>query len=214
MRRLLLLPLVLLASAVVPGLPAAVAGPVCTVTMPYSVTAAAPVTWVPPTFTGCDTYPVATWKVTRSGKSYGTVTAKNGVSQGSWRYHDSWPTGIYQVTPLFASAVPQNSTSTVVKFGTRISLKGFRQDHLKVPLSGTVSRYVASADGFVRWAHRFVSVSYSNCVGCAWHSLYSDRTDAHGVFSLAAVSDEVRYYRAAIGDTPVWWGRTSTAVHY
>lgn len=214
MRRLLLLLPALLASAILPILPASAAGPVCTVSLGAKVTAAAPVTWVPPTFTGCDTYPAASWKIARAGKNYGTVTAKNGVSQGSWRYHDSWPTGIYKVTPLFASAVPQNSTQTVVKFGTRVTLKGFRQDHLKVPLTGTVSRYVASVDGYRGWANRFVSISYSNCVGCAWHSLYSDRTDAHGAFSLAAVSDQVRYYRARIGDTSVWWGSTSSSVHY
>ncbi|RNL81275.1 hypothetical protein EFL95_02630 [Nocardioides marmorisolisilvae] len=197
-----------------PVAPASAVEPVCTIAVPYKVTAGAPLTWVKPTFTGCDSYASASWKVARSGKTYGTITAKNGVNQGSWIFHDNWPTGMYAVTPSSSAAVPQNSTKAVVKFGTKVTLKGYRQDHLKVPLSGTITRYVASVDGYRGWAHRYVSIQYRDCTTCDWHPLYSDRTDAHGKFSLAAVSDELRYYRARIGDTTYWWGSTSSSVHF
>jgi len=172
------------------------------------------VTYVVPTFTGCDNYASASWAIVRSGKTYGRITAKHGVNQGSWRYQDSWPTGSYLLSPASSGAVPQNTARTVVKDGTRISLKGFRQDHLKVPLTGVISRYVASVDGFRRWPHRTVAISYRDCPTCVWHSLATDTTNASGVFSLAAVSEEVRYYRARIGDSTVWWGSTSNSVHY
>jgi hypothetical protein len=213
-RRLLLLPLVLTLSAIVPVLPAAAVVPVCTVHVSTKVTAAAPITWVSPTFTGCDGYAEAGWTVSRGDKSYGRITVKQGVSQGAWRYKASWPTGIYTLTASSSAAVPQNSTRTVVKFGSRISLTGHRETHLLVPLSGVVSRYVPTVNGFRRWAYRPVAISYKDCFDCPWKFLVMDRTDRYGVFSMGAVSFEARYYRARIGDTSTTWGRTSVPVHY
>jgi len=210
-----MLPLSLLVAALVPVLPAD-AATVCTVSFPTRVIASKPLTYAPPSFTGCEGVAKARWNLfdssgTRRGRAIGV---DNGASIGSWIFSDKYPIGHYKVVPVATAGVQQNSTATVVKYGTTISLKGYRQDHLKVPLSGTVKRYVASVDGYRGWANRFVSISYRDCTTCAWHPLYSDRTDAHGVFSLAAVSDQVRYYRARIGDTTAWWGSTSNSVHY
>jgi len=192
------------------------AATVCTVQLPARVVASAPMTWVPPTFTGCEGVAKARWYFvdsfgTRRGPEIGV---DNGSSIGSWRFSDSYRILKYKVTPVPTAGVEQNSTTTEVKYGTTITLKGYRQDELRVPLTGKVSRYVASVDGFRGWAKRTVSIAYRNCLTCPWHSLTLDRTDAHGVFSLGAVSYQARYYRASIGDTAVWWGQRSASVYY
>jgi len=221
-RRFLILPLSLLVAALVPVVPAGAAdAPVCTVHLPAAVSATSPYTAVWPTFTDCASYPDVVWAFSAASgptNDYrGTVEVKNGVSQGAWRYRDSYPTGKYRVAnpnlPPVPTDPPQNFTTTVVKFGSTISLKSSRVSDLKVPLKGVVSHYVASVNEMRRWAHRTVSISYRDCDTCEWKFLALDKTDAYGVFSLAAVSPTPRFYRAKVGETSTTWGRTSASVY-
>lgn len=217
MRRLLTFPFVLLIAVLAPVLPATAAdAPVCTVHVPGAVSATAPYTAVTPTFTGCETYPQVTWYLYGApGQVFGQITVKNGVGQGPWRYRDYYPTGRYYldrsdaVTP---TDPPQNSTSTVVKFGSRITLVATRTSDLKVPLTGIATHYDATANAFRRWANRPVAISYSNCAGCPWKFLVMDKTDKYGKYSLGAVSPTARYYRAKVGETATTWSHTSAAV--
>lgn len=220
MRRLLILPLALLAAALAPVVPAGADTPAaCTVQLPTKIAAAAPVTWVYPTFTGCDTVTHARWylfdaSMTRRG---GAIGIENGKSTAPWLFRDTYPTGRYTaraIPPATPTGTTQNSTSTVVKFATRLTIKAHRQDRLRVPLSGTVIRYVAAVNGFRRWPHRMIAIDYRDCTTCTWHFLSFDKTDANGVYSLGAVSEEVRYYRARISNTATFWGGTSASVNY
>lgn len=185
--------------------------PPCDIVVPSKVVAVSPTTAVYPKFVNCFDR-TALWSVTR--KSGGSVVGlaflgiKDGVSRGPWKYKDSLPTGRYGLRPTGEN---QNTTSTVVKFGSRISLASSRTG-TRVPLSGTVSRYVPSVDGFRAWANRPVAISYKDCAACPWKFLAMDSTDAAGRWGLTVISGQVRYYRASVGETATAWGRTSVPV--
>src|SRR5215217_3412605 len=144
MRRLTLFALfAVLVAGLLPGR-AVAADPVCSVHVPAAVVLTAPYTAVWPTFDGCDSYPHVSWWFVAAQDppmtERGRIDIENGVSQGPWRYRDSYPTGKYYVEnindAISPDDPPQNSTTTVVKYGSRISLTGHRETHLLVPLSG------------------------------------------------------------------------------
>lgn len=177
------------------------------------VRAVAPTTAVYPTFHGCqgDT---ETWairhRVGAKTLTFGTFRVVNGRSTGPWRFKDTWPTGVYDVVSRTRYGY---RTSTVVRFGSRISLHAGSKVDGHFQLSGDVTRYVPSADGFRGWASRPVAISYKNCaVGCPWRFLVVNRTDSTGHFSSTASSATARYWRATVASTSSVWGRTSDPV--
>jgi len=185
--------------------------PFCELVVPSKVVAVSPTTAVYPKFVGCFDR-IALWQVTR--RTAGGVVSlaflgiKDGVSRGAWKYKDSLPTGRYGLRPTGEN---QNTTSTVVKFGSRISLASSRTG-TRVPLSGVASRYLPAVDGFRAWANRPVAISYKDCLSCPWKFLAMDSTDSAGRWGLTVISGQVRYYRAAVGETATAWGRTSVPV--
>lgn len=185
--------------------------PSCDIVVPSKVVAVSPTTAVYPKFLNCFDRS-ALWSVTR--KTGDTVVGlaflgiKDGVSRGPWRYKDTLPAGKYGLRPTGAN---QNTASTVVKFGSRISLASSRTG-TRVPLSGVARRYMPSVDGFRAWANRPVAISYKDCAACPWKFLAMDRTDAAGRWGLTVISGQVRYYRAAVGETTTAWGRISVPV--
>ncbi len=188
----------------------------CAVNLPSKVVAVAPVTAVWPTFDNCGGIDSVTWFFFAGlDRTYGRVSIENGVSQGAWRFRDSYPTGRYLVQGSDAVepfAPAQNTTSTVVKFGSRISLEAGTRTGTRVPLAGVASRYSPAANAFRRWADRPVAISYKDCAACPWKFLAMDRTNVYGAFGLTAISSKARYYRATAGETSTAWGRTSVPV--
>lgn len=184
----------------------------CDIVVPSKVVAVSPTTAVYPRFENCSGRN-ALWSVTRkSGASVvgvGFLGIKDGASRGPFKYRDSAPTGTYGVVP---TGVDQNTTSTVIKFGSRISLAGSRASRTRVPLSGVATRYVPSADAFKAWGNRPIAISYKDCAVCPWKFLATDRTDAAGRWGLTVISSTVRYYRATVGETATAWGRTSAPI--
>jgi hypothetical protein len=184
----------------------------CGITVPSKVVATAPYTAVYPKFTGCGDS-TALWSVTRkiggATTGLGFLGIQDGASRGAWRFRDSYPTGRYDVRP---TGDLQNTTSTVIKFGSQLSLAGTRASRTRVPLSGVARRYVPSADAFKAWGSRPVAISYKDCAGCPWKFLAMDTTDSAGRWGLTVISTRVRYYRAAVGETTTAWGRTSQPV--
>lgn len=177
------------------------------------VRAVGPSTAVYPRFHGCQGQ-TETWAIRhRVGKAtltFGTFKVVNGRSAGPWRFKDSWPTGAYDVVSRTRYGY---RTSTVVRFGSRISLHAGAKVGGHFRLSGEVTRYVPSVDGFRPWADRPVTISYKTCAaGCAWRYARTTRADSKGHFSTAASSATPRYWRAAVATTSTAWGRTSSPV--
>ncbi|RNL80038.1 hypothetical protein EFL95_14060 [Nocardioides marmorisolisilvae] len=172
-----------------------------------------PTTAVYPRFHGCEGQ-TETWAVRhRVGNgtlTFGTFKVVNGKSAGPWRFKDSWPTGVYAIR---SREMYGYNTSTVVRLVSRISLTAGTKVGGHFRISGDVTRYVPSADGFRGWANRPVAISYKNCAaGCAWRFLGTDHTDSTGHFSSTVTSSQARYYRATVGSTTSVWGRTSAPV--
>lgn len=187
---------------------------VCAVDLPTKVTAVAPTTTVYPTYDGCGNA-TARWYVDGPGAFVATkIGLVGGKSVGPWRFRDSDTPGTYLADPqdIAPPGVDLAGDSTVVKFGSRISLTAGSRSGTRVPLSGTVSRYSPTADAFRRWANRPVAISYKDCAACRWKFLAMDRTNSYGAFDITAVSGSARYYRAAVGETSTAWGRTSAPV--
>lgn len=214
MRRFSVVVLVGLFAALIPLWPVqALDEPECVLEVPAEVVVTAPITPIWPKFPNCegrttswDVYGYPPGAVAKLG-SFGLT---DGVSDGAFRFLDRYPVGRLKTFNPDANANP----TFVVKFGSRISLKGERVSDLKVPLRGVASRYVPSVNEFRRWANRPVAISYKDCVDCPWQFLAMDKTDQYGVFSLGAVSYEARYYRAKVGETTTTWDRTSTPVYF
>lgn len=186
----------------------------CSVDLPATVTAVSPTTVVYPTYDGCGGA-TADWYVDGPGsfqaKRIGLV---GGTSRGPWRYRDTDTPGTFRADPqdLAPPGVNLGGDSTVVKFGSRISLVAGVRSGTRIPLTGVASRYSPAADAFRRWADRPVAISYKDCSACPWRFLAMDRTDAYGGFELTALSRTARYYRATVGETSTAWGRTSQPV--
>jgi hypothetical protein len=101
----------------------------------------------------------------------------------------------------------------IVKFGSRTSIIAGTKVGGRFRLSGEVTRYVPSVDGFRGWANRPVSISYKNCAsGCAWRFLVTTHTGSSGHYSLTGISSLVRYWRATVASTTSVWGFKSAAV--
>lgn len=186
----------------------------CSVNLPAKVVAVAPFTSVYPTFDGCGGATVQ-WSISHPRTAQvARVGLDGGASLGRWLFRDAGPTGTYAVRPSKVQpfGINQNTTSTVVKFGSRISLKAGTRTGTRVPLSGVVSRYSPSADAFRRWADRPIAISYKDCAACPWKFLAMDRTNSVGAFDITAISTKARYYRATVGETATAWGRTSSSV--
>lgn len=187
----------------------------CSVNMPSKVVVVARTTAVWPTFDGCGKASVD-WAIKHPRTPYDgdTVGLVSGRSTGAWRYRDSEPAGSWKVQPGVVQIVgiDQNSTRTLVKFGSRISLAAGPRNGTRVLLSGVASRYSPQAHSFRRWADRPIALSYKDCLNCPWKFLAMDRTNSYGGYSITAISGKARYYRARVGETPTAWGRTSVPV--
>lgn len=176
--------------------------------------AVSPATWIYPTYANCGST-TAHWYVDGPG-DFTTVRigVEDGRSLGPWKFRDSDRPGLYSAGPRNAESddFSPPGDSTVIKFGSRVSLVAGTRTSNRFPLTGIVSRYSPAADGFRRWADRPVAISYKDCVDCPWRLLAVDRTDSSGAFGLTVISAGTKYYRAAIGDTWNTWGRISQPV--
>jgi len=186
----------------------------CTVQVPAQVRVVSSSVAVYPRFHHCEDWTV-TWtirhRVGSTSVKFGTFRVTNGFSAGPWRFRDSYPTGRYLVEPPDVGG--PNETEMIVRFGSRTSLVAGAKTGGRFRLSGTVTRYVASVDGFRGWANRPVAISYKNCAsGCAWRFLVTAHTDGSGHYSLTGISSQVRYWRATVGNTASVWGSRSPAV--
>ncbi len=184
----------------------------CTVDLPAKVTAVARYTAVYPTFDGCGAV-TASWLVDGPGSfAARTIGVSGGSSLGPWRFRDTESPGVFRARPQLGAGGSLGGDSTVVKFGSRISLAAGTRSGTRVPLTGTASRYSPAAHAFRRWADRPIAISYKDCAACPWKFLAMDRTDRYGGFTLTAISGKARYYRATVGETATAWGRTSQPV--
>ncbi|MFL6173934.1 MAG: hypothetical protein ACJ716_13680 [Marmoricola sp.] len=186
----------------------------CVIDVPEQVRVVSPMTAVYARFYHCAGWTL-NWAIRHQVGSkavkYGTLGVKDGRSIGPWRYRDSWPTGRYLVQP--PAITGPNSTQMSVKFGSRVTLAASAKTASHFKLSGDVSRYVASIDGWHGWADHAVAISYKNCVsGCQWRYLRTTRTDAIGHFALSSTSSLVRYWRATVADTSSVWGSKSASI--
>ncbi len=186
----------------------------CAVDLPAKVIAVAPTTVVYPAYDGCGDA-TASWYVDGPGAfKAAPIGLVGGKSLGPWRFRDSDRTGRFTADPQDPAPAGLNlgGDSTLIKFGSRISLAVGARTPTRVPLSGVVTRYSPATDGFRRWADRPVAISYKDCPTCPWKFLAMDRTDSTGAYGLTVISSMVRYYRATVGETSTAWGRTSQPV--
>ncbi|MFL6172273.1 MAG: hypothetical protein ACJ716_05215 [Marmoricola sp.] len=186
----------------------------CTIEVPAQVRVISPITAVYARFHHCRGWDMK-WAVRHrvGGQDvrFGTLGVKVGRSIGPWRYRDSWPTGTYRVVPPPVGG--PNTTQLSVKFGSRVTLAAGAKTAGHFKLSGDVSRYVASVDGWHGWANHAVAISYKNCAsGCQWRYFGTTRSDASGHYGLLSTSSLVRYWRATVADTASVWGSKSAAV--
>lgn len=186
--------------------------PTCDVLVPSRVRVNAPVERVPaPLAPGCaalDTV-YATWNIEHVTDGFAEVLVYEQTSTDTWSVYDDEPTGTYLVLPKGARAadlddVPQNTTRSVVRRDSRVTLSGSRSGRY-VTLRARLTRYVPRADGFRAWGKRAVTVSYRTCRTCAWHRLSTRTTDRDGRTTFRFRAAKVREYQVrAAGTSRIW----------
>ncbi len=138
-----------------------------------------------------------------------------GQSSAVWTFYDWGHLGKYYVRPSAAYDVddndlPQNTATTTVRLGSRLSLTTARQGKL-VTLRSTASRYTPSAERFRPWTSTPVRLYYRANTAAAWRYFRTVRTNKSGQIATRFNQTRVRYYQARTADTSNTWGRASFA---
>ncbi len=151
----------------------------------------------------------ASWQVrSRTGDFAETFSFFSNTTD-VWNLYDDELTGTYRVVPNSAKdadneAIPQNTTSLVMKLDARLALSAKRSGRT-VTLRTSLKHYVPLVNGFRVWSGRKVVLSTRSCSTCAWRPVRGARTSRAGTVTFKVRASQTRGYRVTAAGTPSTW---------
>lgn len=158
----------------------------------------------------------ASWDFMHPSQGFQNIEIFDGTSTETWDVYDWEPTGTYTVRPSlvqtgdYRDVVTQNTATTTVKLGARLTATGKRANG-KLTLSTTAKVYSPKTDAWVGRSKVKVSLMRKAPGSSTWTWVKSATATRSGKVSLSVVP-KAGQYRLQVGETASVWAVASRPV--
>ena len=142
---------------------------------------------------------------------------RRGRARDYWYVYD-WdtPPGVYDTADgdgytLDGTEQPWRGDTSIVKFASRSGVSATRSGS-RVTINALATRYDAASSKFIPFGNRVIAFEHCLSSTGSCSVLAYAKTNSVGRASITVSAPAARYYQMRFGESPSFWGSTSTRV--